>query len=170
MDKEKILAKLFEDPSRKYYIRELAREANVNPNSVINAAKKLEKENLIKREAKKHIVEISANIDNPGFIAKKRVFNLSKIYESRIVDYIIKEYNPKSIILFGSYSKGEDVKKSDIDLAVITDKTEIIDLDFYEHKIGRKIHLLLLQYKIIPEELYINLINGIVLYGYLEKK
>ena len=168
--KEKIISKIFEDPSKKYYVRELAREAKVNPNSVINTIKQLEKEKIIQKKTRKHIVEIFADLDNPAFLRKKRIFNLMQIYDSGIADYLIKSYNPKSIILFGSYSRGEDIKKSDIDIAVITDNEKIANLEIFEKKLSRKIHLLLLQYKKINNELYISLINGIILYGYLDKK
>ena len=130
----------------------------------------MEKENIVKRKTRRHIVEIFADLDDPAFLRKKRIFNLMQIYDSGIADYLIKSYNPKAIILFGSYSRGEDIKKSDIDIAVITDNEEIINLEVFEKKLSRKIHLLLLQYKKINDELYASLINGISIYGYLDKK
>ena len=168
--KDNVLLKIFENPSRKYYVRELAREAKVNPNSVLNVIKVLEKEGLVKKEVKKHVVEISTRLDDPKFLVKKRIFNLSQIYESRIIDFLVKSYRPKAIILFGSYSRGEDVKKSDIDIALITDRKEVAAVEIFEKKLGRKIHLLPLRYKDISDELYINLINGVVVYGYLDKR
>ncbi len=44
-----------------------------------------------------------------------------------MVEKIIKEYQPKKIILFGSYAYGETTKDSDIDLLIIknTDKRPI---------------------------------------------
>jgi len=168
--KENIISKIFEDPARKYYVRELAREAKVSPNSVINAVRGLEKEGLVRKNIKKHIAEISANLDSPFFIARKRVHNLSNIYESGIIDFLVKIYHPKAIVLFGSYSRGDDVGKSDIDIALITEKKETANVGIFEKKLGRKIHLMLLQYERIPDELYVNLINGIVIYGYLDRK
>lgn len=168
--KERIIAKIFDDPSRVYYIRELAREAKISPNTVISAIDGLEKEGIIRKRAKKHIVEIAANLDSPQFKARKKLFNLSEIYKSKIIDFLIKFYNPKAIIMFGSYSRGEDVKGSDIDIAVIIDKKEIANLEAFEKRLNRHIHLLSVQFKDIPDELYANLINGIVVYGYLDKK
>jgi len=167
---EKIFRKIFEDPSKAHYVRELAVEAGVSPNSVINVVKKLEKEGLVTREVKKHIVEIKANVENYKFITQKRVFNLASIYSSGIVEFLVKEYNPKAIALFGSYSRGEDVKGSDIDIAVITDKTEVGDLAAFEKPLNKKVHISLVQYNKISDEFYTNLINGIVLFGYLDKK
>ena len=38
---------------------------------------------------------------------------------SQIVDKIIREYQPKKIILFGSYAYGEPNEDSDIDLLIV---------------------------------------------------
>lgn len=38
---------------------------------------------------------------------------------NKIVDAIKKVLNPQKIILFGSYSRGENTKDSDVDLAVL---------------------------------------------------
>ena len=162
--------KIFEDPSRRYYIRELAREIKISPSNTIKIIDELKKERIIRKEKKRHSVEITANTDNILFIHTKRMFNLVKIYESEIIEHLVKEYNPKAIILFGSYSRGEDVKRSDIDIAIITDEKKIIGLENFEKRLGRKIHLLPMKYKEITDELYSNLINGIVLYGYMDAK
>lgn len=168
--KEKVLNKIFEDPSRKFYIRELAREINISPNSVITAVEQLKKEGLVIKTVKKHVIEIAANLESPAFIAKKRIFNLNSLYESGMIDYLVKSCRPKALVAFGSYSRGEDVKKSDIDIAVITDAQEKIDIESFEKKLNRKIHLLLVDYKKISDEFYTSLINGIVLYGFIDRK
>lgn len=41
-----------------------------------------------------------------------------------IAEKIVKEYNPKRIILFGSYAYGEPTEDSDIDLLVIKNTNE----------------------------------------------
>lgn len=50
---------------------------------------------------------------------------LPKEDQSKIVDFLKKEFNPKFIYIFGSFAKGEGRNDSDIDLAIYTD--EIID-------------------------------------------
>jgi predicted nucleotidyltransferase len=42
----------------------------------------------------------------------------------RYSELVIKKYNPKKIILFGSYARGDYRNGSDIDIAVIFDKVE----------------------------------------------
>ena len=125
---------------------------------------------MLKVEKKKHITEIFANLENPRFINKKRIFNLNQLYESGLVDFLIKECSPSMISVTGSYSKGEDIEKSDIDLVIITDKEKSMDLTNFEKRLSKRIHLIITNYKKMSEEFYINLINGLILYGYVDKK
>jgi len=170
--REKILSKLFEDPQKKYYLRELARELKLNPSRVSKLLLELEKEKLINRIVKKHILEISTNFENKEFIEEKRVFNLQVFYHSKILDFLIREYNPKSISIYGSFSQGRDLRNSDIDIAIFSnvDRDNEIILESFEKKLKRKIHLLVIEKNKMTDEIYTNIINGIVVYGYLDKK
>jgi len=169
MIKDIILAKILEDPSRRYYIIEIAREAKTSPSAALKAIDELQKEGLVRREAKRHIVEIAANTENPDFCAKKRIHNLSVIYSSGILDYLLEKCDPKAIVLFGKFSKGDDLMKSDVEIAVIAGKKKV-DLARFEKNIRRKIAVVFVDYRKISDELYVSLINGITVYGILEKK
>ncbi len=166
----KILGVFYENPTMKFHVRELARITKLNPNTIINVIKSLEKERLIIKEKKKYIVEISANIENKNFTTKKRIFNLSQIYESGIIEFLEQKYSPKAICVLGSYSKGEDIEKSDIDIIIIGEKEKSEDLTKFEKMLSRKIHLIITDYEKMSKEFYVNLINGIILYGYIDKK
>ena len=168
--KEKISDAIFKNPTTKFHIRELARLTKLNPNTIINITKSFEKEKLVKIEKKEHITEILADTENQLFVDKKRLFNLSQIYKSDLVNFLIKEYSPKAISIIGSYSKGEDIEKSDIDIVIISEKEKPVNLEKFERLLSRKIHLIITSYKKMSEEFYINLINGIILYGYIDKK
>ncbi|MBR9701991.1 nucleotidyltransferase domain-containing protein [Candidatus Pacearchaeota archaeon] len=166
---EKILGVFFNFPLEKFHIREIARLSKLNPNTVLNVLRNLENEKLIIRKKKSHIVEVSANL-NEGFKRLKRINNLERIYESGIVDFLMEKFSPEAISVVGSYSAGEDVESSDIDIVVVTKGNSEISLSKFEKFLGRKIHLIITDYKSMSEEFYINLINGVVLYGYLDKK
>lgn len=164
-NKEKILRLLFNRPTYKFHIRELARETKLNPNTIINITKELEKEDLIKREKRKNLVEVNLNLDNKKTILRKRVYNLLQIYESGIIEVLIKKYSPLSISLIGSYSRGEDIEKSDIDIVIFTNEKKIIKLSEFERILERNIHILIAIKEDLSDEFFNNLINGIVLYG-----
>ena len=75
---------------------------------------------------------------------------------------------PPCIFLFGSGAKGDYIKRSDIDLFLLSPEKEV-DIIKYERKLGRKINLLCKER--IPDlspELLNNILNGIKLSGYLK--
>jgi predicted nucleotidyltransferase len=165
---KKLVDELFFKPTYKFHIRELARQAKINPNTVINIIKKLEKDEIVSVRKLKHIVEISLNLENKKTLWKKRIFNLSRIYESGIIDFLVSELSPKSLSLIGSYSRGEDIESSDIDIVSISSSKKILDLSNFEKILKRKIHLLNIEQGKMSKEFLNNLINGIVLYGAIE--
>lgn len=171
LNEQKILKIFFDNPTTKFHLLEVARLAKLHPNTAMNTLKKLEKAGLVKQEKKKYIKEVYANKENLSFNNEKRIFNLKKIYDSGIMELLTKNFNPEAISLVGSYSKGEDIEDSDIDLVVISKGDyEDVGLERFEKIVSRKIHLIITSYKKMSEEFYINLINGVVLYGALNKK
>jgi predicted nucleotidyltransferase len=166
---ERVLRELFSRPTYKFHIRELARLTKLNPNTVINVIKALEKEGIVKKKRKKHIVEILLDLENKKTVWKKRIFNIAQIYNSGIVEFLVGKYSPASISLIGSYSRGEDIEKSDIDIVVIAQKKETADIKKFEKILNKSIHLLLVSREKMSEEFFNNLINGIVLYGAVNK-
>ena len=171
----RIMRMLFEKPSYKFHLRELARMARGHPNTARAAAQLLEKEGIARIEKRKHLTEISADIESKAFVRKKRAFNFEQIYGSGVIEYLAKRFDPESISVMGSYSRGEDIEKSDIDVVVIkplakekNEKGE--DIGTFESVLKRRIHLIVADYREMSDEFYTNLINGMLLYGYLRKK
>jgi predicted nucleotidyltransferase len=75
---------------------------------------------------------------------------------------------PDAIILFGSASKGEDIKGSDIDLYVQCNEKKL-ELSKYEKKLNRKINLFFEKnFDKLSSELKQNIINGDKLKGFLK--
>lgn len=164
---------LFERPTYRFHLRELARLIKAHPNSVSNVLTLLSREGIARSEKKKHIVEVTANIESLQFVRKKRVSNFEKIYNSGIIEDISNIFDPDSISVIGSYSRGEDIETSDIDLVVLNAKKKsagVINFEKFERMLNRKVHLIVTNYKEMSDEFFINLINGILLYGYLRGK
>ena len=166
-NQNRILNEFFIRPTYKFNIRELARCTGLNPNTVLNWVNLFEKEGIVKKKIKENRSEVFLNLDNNLTIRKKRIYNLAKTYDSGIVDFLAEKYSPLSISIIGSYSKGEDIEKSDIDIVVITNKKETINLTRFEKLFRRKLHFIVEERKNLSEEFFNNLINGIVLYGAL---
>src|SRR3989338_9594797 len=90
--------------------RQVSKFLNVTPPAVMKALPNLKKYDLVKTQQDKETMRLSItlNKDNYKVMQLKRVDNLRQVYESGIVDFLEKEFAGAIIILFGSYSKGED--------------------------------------------------------------
>ncbi len=149
--------------------REAAKILRVSPTAVSKSMRKLRESNLIKLEKTKTINFISLNRDAPRAIELKRVENLKNIYLSGLSDYLREELPGGTLILFGSYSRGDDMHTSDIDVAVIERKDKMLELEIYEKILNRKINVNFYNsWKDINKHLKNNILNGIVLQGCVE--
>lgn len=163
---QKVLEVFFENPSREFHLRELSRLLKLSMPTIISTTDKLAKERLIIKEKGKVTTKVMANRDNIDFTRLKRLHNLDLIYKSSFISHISESYNqPKAIILFGSFSRGEDVEKSDIDIAVMTNKKLNLDLSEYENILKKAINLHEVNLDKVSKEFKANLANGIVLEG-----
>ena len=149
--------------------REAAKILDVSPTAVSNSVKKLKDSNLIKIEKTKTINFISFNRDEQKAIELKRAENLKNIYLSGLSDYLEKELAGATVMLFGSYSRGEDTNTSDIDIAVIERKDKMLELEKYEKILNRRINVNFYDsWKKIHENLKNNILNGIILHWGVE--
>lgn len=168
---QNILRLLFIKAGSTINARQMAKNLEVSQPAVSKAIPLLEKIEFIKvkkdKESKR--ISIELNMDNHKVMQIKRTDNLKFIYESGFADFIEKEFAGATTILFGSYSRGEDTNKSDIDLAIIGRKDKNIDLSYYEKLFEREIRLnFYSNWKEINRNLKENLCNGIVLAGGVE--
>ncbi len=164
----KILQEFFDCPGKNFQMREISRNTKISQPSVINHLRKLIKEELVIRENKSIYPTYIANRDNEKFRVYKKIDMLLRLYDSKIINYIYDECSPKVIILFGSASMGEDIETSDIDLFVDS-KSKELKLEKYEKILKRKINILYEEnFKKISKELKNNILNGIMIKGYLK--
>ncbi|MDD5133580.1 MAG: nucleotidyltransferase domain-containing protein [Candidatus Nanoarchaeia archaeon] len=107
------------------YCKKISKETKISAGATSQSLRKLNKLNLIKKEIKGREVYYSVNILEP-LIKHFKIF--SNLF---LINPLINKLKDKSkkIILFGSFSKGEDTTESDIDIFILTDKkTEIKEI------------------------------------------
>ena len=168
---QEILRLLFVKAGASLNQRQIAKFLNVSPPAVRKALPDLEEESLIKikqdKETKRWTIELKR--DHHRVMQLKRADNLKLIYEIGLADFLEKEFAGANIVLFGSYSRGDDTETSDIDIAVIGRKDKMIDISKYEKLLERTININFYEsWKTIHRNLKENLCNGIVLVGGVE--
>lgn len=173
--KSKILEVLFKYPEKEFSLSDLAKEAGVAKANIGNILDEFQKIGLVTIEKLSKIWRIQANQTNLLFRRSKIVYNLSFIYRSGLVEFLADHFNnPKAIVLFGSFRKGEDLSKSDIDIAIESDEAKdyqtsgLRELSEFEKIIGRKIQIHVFNRKNIDINVFNNIANGILLWGFLE--
>ena len=169
----KVLNFLFAHPTTSFHGRELARQIKVSPTSITNAVKRLANKNLV-TSTKDILLSVKLNRENPKSFESKRWANLSNLYESGLVDLISKKAPGSAIIVFGSYSLGEDTEESDIDIALIGgSKPFNLEPELFKFEsnqlLKRKINVEYInKFKDLKATLQESIINGIVLKGALQ--
>ena len=130
----------------------------------------LEKNNLIlklKHRIHKYPVYI-ANRDNENFRFYKKIDIIIFLKDLGLLNFMEKECMPDVIVLFGSASKGEDLLNSDLDLFLLC-KEKKLNLDKFEKVIKRKINIFFSEdFNKLSKELRNNILNGVILKGYLK--
>lgn len=125
----KILGLYASDYRKSLHLREISRETIVDVKAVQLQLKKLEKINVLSSAVKGRNKEYCLNLDNvmaKYYLVLAETFaSLSYLAKSFLIKKIIGEIGNNvegTIILFGSFAKGQATKKSDIDLFIVGEK------------------------------------------------
>lgn len=168
------LKPFFEAPHNRFHLRELAKLLNLSPSTVDKKLENFLKLRILKVKQEKIYKMYSAEPENPLFKQYKISYNILKLIKSGLLDFLNDKFLHPTIIVFGSYAKGEDIKKSDIDLFILSEIKKEINLNQYEKFLDRRIQLFLMNKKEFERakqktpELINNILNGIKLAGFLK--
>ncbi|MCZ7357101.1 MAG: nucleotidyltransferase domain-containing protein [Candidatus Methanoperedens sp.] len=172
-NKWKVLKVFFENPNPEgagFQLREIGRITKLATTSVKRYLNELVNEELI--IISKHRIHAypvyRANLDSEKFRFLKKIDTIMTLKDSGLIEFLESKCMPDVIILFGSASRGEDTIESDIDLYMLC-KERKMDLQDFEKRIKRKISLFFSKdFVELSNELKNNIINGIILKGYLK--
>jgi len=147
--------------------RQIAKLLQVSPTAIAKSLPLLEKNNLlkIKKHKEMNLIQVTLNRENYKTRQLKRVENLKLLYESNLPSKLIEQYPGCTIILFGSYAKGEDTFTSDIDIAIIGTAKKSHILKELEKEVRINTYK---SFTKIQKELKENIYNGIILAGGIE--
>lgn len=168
----KVAEFIFNCPNKVFHIRELSRRTGFSTTAITSAIEDLNKFRIVSIEKTDLTTNIKANLESDAYVFYKKIFNLYRIERYGLVEELKKLFRPETIVLFGSFARGEDIEESDIDILIITkqeEKGEIINLNKYERLLKREINLHLMDsLKESSKEFKNAVSNGVVLHGYLK--
>ncbi len=174
---QKALQWFFSFPNDETTLNSLSEKLRISKTTANNVVIRLLKEGFLVSKIIGKAWQIKCDQQHYYNYTRKISYNLSMIYESNITKEINKLIdNPRAIILFGSYRKGDDTENSDIDLAVeVLGDKEIEILKFgiflsFGYRKNVVVNLHIFSRNKIDLNLFANIANGIVLEGFLEAK
>ncbi len=168
------LVPFLEEPSRKFHLRELSKILKMSPAGTRKVASIMLKFGLISETRERNLRLFQASSDNRMFKEYKKFYTVFKIYDSGLIDFLNSAFLYPVIVLFGSASRGEDFKNSDLDFFILSNQKKEQNLDVFEKKLSRKIQLFVMNQKSLVDlkrkspELFNNILNGIKLEGFLK--
>lgn len=170
MIKQKIKEHFLTNPTSKLRVRNIEKTLKLPLPSVIRYCKELRTEGILTTINIENVTFYTAERANKIYRLEKKLFNLKSIYNSGLIEYLKTELSNPVIVVFGSFSKGEDTETSDIDLYIETASKKEINLKKFEKILQRKIQVF--RHKNIHEikngNLSNNIINGITLNNHIE--
>ncbi|MBI2136290.1 nucleotidyltransferase domain-containing protein [Candidatus Woesearchaeota archaeon] len=128
--KLKILRVLIRYPTKKFTLRELANHINTSHTAVLKTLKDLQGMNIIRLENHGRSSLLTLNIESCLYPSLVELFSNETATLASLIKKIKKILpGAKSIALFGSISKRQEMPDSDIDILVITkDKKQARDI------------------------------------------
>ena len=142
---EHITELFFENPTRQWHFEEMLKEAKITRSKADRWLKKFTKEGLIQRvKDRSKMPYYISNYESPTYKNKKRIFAINRLYESGLLNHLYSLKKAETIILFGSFSRSDWYKNSDIDI-FIYGNAEGLRIADYELKLHRDIQLFICQ-------------------------
>jgi len=168
--KERIREHFFVNPNSKLRVREIEKLLKLPLPSVIRYCRELQEEGIVTTVKIGNAVFYTGDRASSVFLLEKKMFNIKSIYDSGLIKYLKDELSNPVVIVFGSYSKGEDTETSDIDLYIEAQSKKETSFEKFERILKRKIQSF--RHKNISEiknlNLSNNIINGVVLNSCIE--
>ncbi len=157
MSKENNVLELFyNEPTKHWHFEDILKTANISRPQAMQWIRKFRTEGLIKRvKPRNKMPYYLGNYTNANYQIKKRLYALHILEISGFFESLLRNPHVSLAILFGSFSRWDWYKDSDIDLFVIGSEDELaipsfvdrrsIDLFYYTAKSISEIPSALLQ-------------------------
>ena len=169
-----ILELFFNMPTKHWHFEEILKKAGISRPKANLWLKKMLKEKIIKRvKVKGKMPYYTGNYDEPNYQYKKKRFAMDKFHKNGLLNYLKSLENVKTVILFGSFSRSDWYKNSDIDIFIYGNPKEV-KIGKYEIKLHRDIQIFLgkdkKDLKRMGAPLLRNIIRGDLIKGGLPKE
>lgn len=138
----KVLKVFFEHPFDSFHLRKVAKMAKVSTATAKACLDFLFENRFLKKEKIGNLLLFKSDYESQVFRHFKIAFNVFLLESSGLAYFLKENINATSIVVYGSFARGEDDEKSDIDILIISYEKKSFDLSSFEKKLKRKIKML----------------------------
>jgi len=132
------------NPRKSFSVRGLAKDAAISVGAARTALDYMHKKGIVSLKIIGKTYQYRANLENPLCRQWKILFNLDRIIDSKVIEMAVKKIpQTTSVLLYGSYARGTNDEKSDIDLLVISNQKNKTDFGFI-NRLGMEVNISLL--------------------------
>ncbi|MGE0792797.1 MAG: nucleotidyltransferase domain-containing protein [Candidatus Woesearchaeota archaeon] len=168
---EDVLKLFFEEPTKHWHFTEIKSIVKIADNKVSRWLNEFVKMKLIKKiKPQNKMPYYISNYENSNYQNLKKFYAIKKFQNSGFFNHLL-GLDAKSIVLFGSFSRWDWYKNSDIDLFIYGDDKHF-EKSKYEKILNHEIQVFNFknksQLKKIPKELMHNIIQGNLIKGNLD--
>ena len=166
---EKIIELFFENPTKEWHFEGIIKETKIARSKTNNWLKRFVKNGLVNRIKRKgEMPYYISNYLSIEYKYSKKVFALAKLYKSGLLNHLNSLEKVDTIIIFGSFSRSDWYKNSDIDIFIYGDP-EGLKIADYELRLHRNIQLFICQNREelmkLGKSLIRNIIKGNIIKG-----
>ncbi|MDD4878340.1 MAG: nucleotidyltransferase domain-containing protein [Candidatus Nanoarchaeia archaeon] len=159
-------------PLKQWHFNELVKESKLTRAVANKWLNRYVKDGFLRRVKEKgKFPYFISGMDNPIYISRKKLMAIEQVFKSGLAEHLLSLKDAKSVILFGSFARGDWHKDSDIDI-FIYGKSKGFDKSKYELKLKRQIELHLFENKAelnqVKSGMLKNVLNGYVLKGQMQ--
>ena len=135
---DKVLELFFNESFKNWHFKDVVKKAELSEQRANFWLKKFTKEKIIKHvKPKGKMPYFIGNFGNPVFDNKKKLYGLNKLFKSGLLNKL-KSLKAKTVVIFGSFGRGEWHSESDVDVFVYGDPE---NLEFGSILGGREIQV-----------------------------
>lgn len=139
--KESVIMEIFfNNPTKEWHFEELLKDTKIARSKLSVWLRKFIKNKVIKKiKSKSRMPYYISNYESIEYKNCKRLFGIRKLYDSGLIDHLSK-LTASTIIIFGSFSRSDWYKGSDIDIFVYGD-IDGLKTSIYETRLEREIQI-----------------------------
>ncbi|NOZ80790.1 MAG: nucleotidyltransferase domain-containing protein [DPANN group archaeon] len=119
---EQILELFLNEPSKHWHFKDIIATAKISEPSASKWLRKLEKRHIIRRSKPEgKMPYFQARWDHPDYDSRKRIYALTKLHETGLLNRLQTLRKAKTVVIFGSWYRGDWNTKSDVDVFIYGD-------------------------------------------------